>query len=331
MSKLSDYTATSAETSARSSADSTLQTNLNLEATARANSDSTLQTTVSSEATARINSDSTLTSNLGAEISARTNSDSTLTSNLSAEISARTNSDSTLTSNLSTEITARTNSDSTLTSSLAAEITSRLGADSTLTSNLNAEVTARINATTIVANVPTFSQTWDTSTVNNTINAGYVVVTHSQTTGSFVVGKVYKVYYYLRFLYIDSSGSKAVNVRLQIDGTTFPVRLVTMPYYGGADPNTYNYFGMLWEGTYTPTSSGQRTFAAAAYAPTMTGGMLQVNHMLLTAYDKATFTSAIYGLTAYSDMYASARTTGITYPAPLSDAGYIVGTGWTTP
>lgn len=69
------FVAVDSQLLARANSDSTLQSNLNLEATARANSDSTIQSSISLEATARANADSTLITNINSEITARINGD----------------------------------------------------------------------------------------------------------------------------------------------------------------------------------------------------------------------------------------------------------------
>jgi hypothetical protein len=67
-----------AEVTARTNADTTLQTNIDAEATARANADTTLQANIDAEATSRANADTTLQANIDAEVTARTNADATI-------------------------------------------------------------------------------------------------------------------------------------------------------------------------------------------------------------------------------------------------------------
>ena len=153
------------ESSARMTADSSLQANINaeitartdgdnLEITARSNADLTLQANIDVEKTARIDSDSGLQTNLNSEITARSNADSSLQANINSEATARMNGDSTLQANLNSEITSRLNGDSTLQANLNSEITARKNGDSTLQANLNSEITSRTNAdTTLQANI----------------------------------------------------------------------------------------------------------------------------------------------------------------------------------
>ncbi|MDD5210525.1 MAG: hypothetical protein PHV36_14135 [Elusimicrobiales bacterium] len=170
----------STETSARSGADSALNTrvdsvaastgtltvNLGAETTSRSGADSALNTRVDSVAA----STGTLTVNLGAETTSRSGADSALNTRVDS-VAASTG---TLTVNLGAETTARSGADSalntrvdnvaastgTLTINLGAETTARSGADSalntrvdnvaastgTLTVNLGAETTSRSGA-----------------------------------------------------------------------------------------------------------------------------------------------------------------------------------------
>ena len=154
------------ETSARTAADTTLQSNIDAEATARANAVTALQGDITTEENARIAADSTLTANLATEVSDRQAA-------VNAEVTARVTADTTLTNNLAQEVsdraaavtaeeTARTSADAalsgridtleadpttqTLLNSLSAESTARSSADTTLQSNIDTEEAARIAA-----------------------------------------------------------------------------------------------------------------------------------------------------------------------------------------
>ena len=116
-------------------ADTGLQTAITAEASTRATDISGLQSRATSIETVNTNQDAALAS----EVTARTSADS-------AEVANRLAGDATLQSAVDAEVTARAAADSTLTTNLAAEATARTGADSTLTTNLAAEVTSRTNA-----------------------------------------------------------------------------------------------------------------------------------------------------------------------------------------
>lgn len=72
------------ETTARQSADSTLQSNINAETLARQNADATLQTNINNEVTARKAADTVLQTNIDNEATARQNADTVLQTNINA-------------------------------------------------------------------------------------------------------------------------------------------------------------------------------------------------------------------------------------------------------
>lgn len=97
-----------AEASARSTADTTLQTNITNEANARSSADTTLQNNINSEASARSNADTTLQTNINNEATARANADSSLDGKISTEATTRENADSGLSSRIDTNASSIT-------------------------------------------------------------------------------------------------------------------------------------------------------------------------------------------------------------------------------
>ena len=88
----------------------------------RKQADTTLQSNIDIEAQARTEADNTLTTNLNKEIQDRTNADTTLQANIEAEKSARESADNTLQGNIDAEKSARENADNTLTTSLKSKL-----------------------------------------------------------------------------------------------------------------------------------------------------------------------------------------------------------------
>ena len=88
----------------------------------RKQADTTLQSNIDIEAQARTEADNTLTTNLNKEIQDRTNSDTTLQANIEAEKSARESADNTLQGNIDAEKSARESADNTLTTSLKSKL-----------------------------------------------------------------------------------------------------------------------------------------------------------------------------------------------------------------
>ena len=110
------------------------------EETERKQADTTLQSNIGIEAQARTEADNTLTTNLNKEIQDRTNADTTLQGNIDAEKSARESADNTLTTKLNKEIQDRTNADTTLQDNIDAEKSARESADNTLTTSLKSKL-----------------------------------------------------------------------------------------------------------------------------------------------------------------------------------------------
>lgn len=88
------------EVSDRTSADTTLQSNIDSEASTRASAVTTLQSNIDSEASTRASADTTLQSNIDSEASTRASADTTLQTNIDTEASSRASADTTLQSNI---------------------------------------------------------------------------------------------------------------------------------------------------------------------------------------------------------------------------------------
>ncbi|AUR84601.1 hypothetical protein NVP1061O_20 [Vibrio phage 1.061.O._10N.286.55.C2] len=88
--------AITSEANTRSSADTTLQNNIDSEAVTRATADAGLQSSLTNEAITRSSADSTLQSNIDSEEALRVSADSTLQLNINAEATARTVADDAL-------------------------------------------------------------------------------------------------------------------------------------------------------------------------------------------------------------------------------------------
>ncbi|NDC48785.1 MAG: hypothetical protein EBZ61_06870, partial [Micrococcales bacterium] len=137
--------AVSSEASARSAADLTLQGNIDAEALARSSADTTLQSNIDAEALTRSSADTTLQSNIDAEALARATA-------VSNEASARSSADATLQSNIDAEALTRASADTTLQGNIDAEESARISADNTLQGNINSEASARQAADTTLQN-----------------------------------------------------------------------------------------------------------------------------------------------------------------------------------
>nr|DAZ12934.1 MAG TPA: peptidase [Caudoviricetes sp.] len=99
------------ETSARKSADTTLQQNIDKEATARGNADKTLQSNIDKEASMRSANDDALLSSINTEKTNRQEADATLQNNITSEANFRQISDKALQTSINNEKTARENAD----------------------------------------------------------------------------------------------------------------------------------------------------------------------------------------------------------------------------
>ncbi len=178
--------AISAETSARSSGDSTNASAISSEATTRASADTSLQSNIDAEMAARAAADSAIqdiidglssdaaditftpsgdlsstnvaaalaeldtekatTESVSSEASARSAADSSLSSSISSESSARSSADSALSSSISTEASTRSSADSALASSLSTEVSDRISGDAASVSTASADATSKANA-----------------------------------------------------------------------------------------------------------------------------------------------------------------------------------------
>jgi hypothetical protein len=149
---VADGAVLAAETTARTSADATLTTNLGTEATARASGDAAnatatalVQTNLNTEAntrgaadTANATATALVQTNLNAEAAARVAADTTLAGNLSAEATSRTSGDTAnatatalVQANLNTEASTRASSDTANSTAIANEATARATAITT--------------------------------------------------------------------------------------------------------------------------------------------------------------------------------------------------------
>ena len=142
--------AMTAEISARSGADTVLQTNLDSESVTRAADDTTLQSNLDSESAARVAA-------VLAELTARSSADATLQSNIDTEGVSRLAGDAVVQVSIDEEIldrqaaisaeeSSRQSADASLQSSIDSEAATRLASDQTLQASINSETAARISA-----------------------------------------------------------------------------------------------------------------------------------------------------------------------------------------
>lgn len=111
----------------------------------------TVQTAVNNEVTARQSADTTLQSNIDAEASTRAAAITSLQNSLNSEISSRTSGDTALQTSITNEATTRAAADTALQNSLNSEVSRAQSAESTLTSSISSEATARANADTALS------------------------------------------------------------------------------------------------------------------------------------------------------------------------------------
>ena len=186
--------------------DAQIKTNadaISTESSARASADTTLQSNIDSEASARSAADTTLQSNIDAEETARQSADSTLQTNIDDEATSRASADTTLQSNIDAEETARI-------AAVSGEATARASADTTLQSNIDAEAsTARAAESALdaaKANLSGASFTGDISGTNLVLSGNLTVqgtTTSLETTNSQVKDAI--------MLLNDGAGSSANN------------------------------------------------------------------------------------------------------------------------
>jgi hypothetical protein len=159
---------------------------ISTESSARASADTALQSNIDSEASSRAAADSTLQSNIDAEETARQSADSTLQSNIDSEATARASADTTLQGNIDAEETARI-------AAVSGEATARASADTTLQSNIDSEASTRAaavsNLDSIKANLSGAAFTGDVSGTNLVLSGNLTVqgtTTSIETTNSQV-------------------------------------------------------------------------------------------------------------------------------------------------
>lgn len=129
----------------------TIASQLSAESTARQSGDSALQTSLNAEILARQAADTGLSGDISAEASARQAADETISGNLSTEVSARQAADTTLQGNIDTEVSARQAADTTLNSAISSEQSARIAADQTLSNSISSEATTRASADTALS------------------------------------------------------------------------------------------------------------------------------------------------------------------------------------
>ena len=153
-----------AEASTRLANDNTLQSNIDDEATARQTADTTLQSNIDAEASTRLANDNTLQSNIDTEAASRAAGDLTNSNAITAEIGARqtaiSETQALITSQIAVETTQRNvainSASESLQANIDAEASTRLNNDNTLQSNITAEASARSAADTVLqANIDT--------------------------------------------------------------------------------------------------------------------------------------------------------------------------------
>lgn len=167
--------AISTESSARASADTALQSNIDSEASSRAAADSTLQSNIDAEETARQSADSTLQTNINDEATARASADTTLQGNIDAEETARI-------AAVSGEATARASADTTLQSNIDSEASTARAAEAALDAakaNLSgAAFTGDVSGTNLVlsGNLTVNGTTTSVQTTNSEIKDSILLI-----------------------------------------------------------------------------------------------------------------------------------------------------------
>lgn len=114
-----------------------VQTAVNNEVSARQSADTALQANIDSEASTRAAANTSLQNSLNSEISARTAADTALQTSITTESSNRASAVTSLQNSLNSEISRAQAAESALSSSLSTEITTRSNADSALSDRLN--------------------------------------------------------------------------------------------------------------------------------------------------------------------------------------------------
>lgn len=158
----------------RTSAVSTVTTNLSNEVTARTNADTDLGTRITSEATARSTADGELSDAISGEATARASADTSLGDRIDAEATARGLADTSLGGRIDGEITARTSADTALGTRITNEATARNDADLILQGQIDAlgnTYEAKSNKITSMGNSPTDTQYPSAKLVKDFVNS----------------------------------------------------------------------------------------------------------------------------------------------------------------
>jgi hypothetical protein len=112
----------------------------------RTSADTTLQNNIDAEESARISADTTITNNLNSEISRATAAEGVLTTNLASEVSRAQTAEADLQSQINTEVTARQNAIISVQNDLSDEVTRATAAEGVLQTNIDAEETRALAA-----------------------------------------------------------------------------------------------------------------------------------------------------------------------------------------
>lgn len=126
-----------AETTRATTAEATLQSNINAEAVTRGNADAALQTNINNEAATRAAADVVLQTNINNEASTRAAADVVLQSNIANEAATRSNEDSLIRASIQTEASTRAAADSALGQRIDTEAVTRANADVVLNDRID--------------------------------------------------------------------------------------------------------------------------------------------------------------------------------------------------
>jgi len=124
------------EREARTTADSTISSNVTALSSTVSNNFSTLNSAITTESTTRASADATLTTNLNALSSTVTTNNNNVNAAITSEATTRANADTALTNSVNSLSSTVTNNNNTLTAAIATEATTRANADSALSTQL---------------------------------------------------------------------------------------------------------------------------------------------------------------------------------------------------